>query len=133
LSGSSSPSPRSASARSGASGVVVDGGPSPEFEPIPGRLYSVGQIRFNVERHESKVCVSRDYMRWIVACPLHPRCQKKRGCGANQTAMHGDLEPIAYLLAWCDAASGFAPGTHVAHTPSAHDVAAAMPRARTLA
>ena len=38
------------------------------------------------------------YTRLIVECTFHDNCQRKRG--ANRTAMHGAIEPIAYLSAW---------------------------------
>ena len=38
------------------------------------------------------------YKRWLCKCAFHAKCVKKRTFEAN--TLHGDVEPIAYLLAW---------------------------------
>jgi hypothetical protein len=40
------------------------------------------------------------YVRWILRCPDHDHCFKKRSVSARTCARHGRLEPVAYLLAW---------------------------------
>ncbi|CAK0911592.1 unnamed protein product [Prorocentrum cordatum] len=37
---------------------------------------------------------------WMLKCPRHPRCFKKRHVTERSTAKHGDIEPLAYLHAW---------------------------------
>ena len=53
------------------------------------------------------------YRRYTVICPCDTHradqkvCQKRRTCGPNQCANRGELEPIAYLGAWLQAAPRF--------------------------
>ena len=40
------------------------------------------------------------YSRYIITCTHHWGCEKKRGCGIEQTKNFGPWEPIAYLAVW---------------------------------
>ena len=38
------------------------------------------------------------YRRWILECTHHDSCSRKRS--VTLTSIHGDVEPIAFLVAW---------------------------------
>ena len=75
--------------------------------------------------HISKRPDKPNYVRFIIRCPMHPKCQKKRGLGPAQKARLGRFEPHAFVLAWRDDANLFEPGKHTRHRPCAASVAAA--------
>ena len=89
----------------------------------------VAGVTIRFENHVSKKNPAKSYRRFILACPYHAKCEKKRGCGARQTAMLGRFEPHAFLLAWLDHAHTCdGAGEHVPHRPSAKAVADAYMR-----
>ena len=46
------------------------------------------------------------YSNWMFSCPHHPECFRTRGCHSANTAVHGYLEPVAFLHAWRDTPPG---------------------------
>ncbi len=110
-----------------------------EVVPAPrGRRPSVADpflegVRVVVEQHEAPG--EREYYRrLVVRCPAcserhrevgRPACCKRRNCGPKTMAVHGELEPWAYLGVWLAAAGRLATRSeHQAFRPSRRDVAA---------
>ena len=64
----------------------------------------------------------RLYENWIMACPHHANCEKRRGLGPRNIAQFGPLEPLAFLMAWRDqhlGADSDAKGHNRSHPTSA--------------
>ena len=58
------------------------------------------------------------YTRLIVDCTFYDNCQRTRV--TNRTAMHGAIEPIAYLSAWSKLGSEFSKERHCARIVRGH-------------
>jgi hypothetical protein len=118
---SSSSSSASSLSALGDEGVVMD-------VALPAgvlRTIHIGDIVISPDKHVSKVSVVKDYLRLKVVCRLHPKCNKKRGVGFRQTAVLGELEPYAYLMAWCLAGGEYASArAHNLHRPIAAELQA---------
>jgi hypothetical protein len=83
----------------------------------------VGDYTITTDIHHSKVSRAKDHQRYIIKCLRHANCVKKRGMGAGQTGTLGELEPLAFLVAWASSAESFAlKAAHGRHRPSAIDV-----------
>jgi hypothetical protein len=89
------------------------------------RTITVGDIVIAPDKHVSKVALAKDFLRLKVVCRFHSKCSKRRGVGLRQTALLGDLEPYAYLVAWCAAAGEYGSArAHNLHRPLVAEVQA---------
>ena len=96
-SGSSSTSSSSSGDSSPDSAIVVGGARKKyTWYNLPGG----GKMRVDeyVQRRKKR----GRYTRWILCCPHHKKCVKKRSVSKATTARHGPLEPIGFLMAWRD-------------------------------
>ena len=80
--------------------------------------YEFDGVHIRRDDYESRSNPARSHRRLIIACGTHPRCYKRRGIGEAQCARFGLLEPIAFLLAWREAAVLAGPDRHVGHRPT---------------
>lgn len=81
------------------------------FRPL---VLSCGLVDFYSHEHW------RNYSNWLLRCPHHPNCMKKRVVSDRSTALHGRVEPLAFLCAWRDVAldPGASAKTHNSTLPS---------------
>jgi hypothetical protein len=81
---------------SASSGFVVAGRPHTEWIVLPGG----GKLR--LDDYVQKSGAKQKYKRWILSCPHHAKCEKKRSVSTNHMKAFGPLEPIAMLMVWRD-------------------------------
>jgi len=60
----------------------------------------------------------RQYHRLLIHCTAHDGCRTQREISVQTCRALGDLEPMAFLGAWIEAAGGFTTaGAHARHRP----------------
>ena len=115
-SSSSSSSSSDERADDGADGLVLDC--APDADPVL-RDMVVADIRIKYDVHFSRTDAAKNYERYVIGCPFHRGCEKKRACGRAQTATLGVYEPHSFLLAWRADAEAFPDAkAHVRHRPT---------------
>ena len=61
----------------------------------------------------------RPYCRYVVQCPYHRRCNKRRNAHASQTSNFGFQEPYGFLAAWLKLGPSFGTAReHIVAVPS---------------
>jgi len=104
--GGGSASTSAAGSGGGAVDGIIMGSGDDEGQPILEReAYdfqpAIGDAKIVCHRYTHPVLLTT-YTNWILKCPRHHRCYKKRLILPNHTKTYGDLEPVAYLHAWID-------------------------------
>ena len=97
---------------------------APDADPVL-RDMVVADIRIKYDVHISRTDAAKNYARFVIGCPFHRGCEKKRACGMAQTATLGIYEPHSFLLPWrADAEGGrfLDAKAHVRHRPTEDSV-----------
>ena len=103
------------SSSSNEDGYVAEGAP-----PVPKapKNWTFGEISIRRDDFDHATDPTRSHRRLLVQCLVHPGCSKRRGVGPGQCSRLGELEPYAFLVAWCEDAALAGEDLHSRHKPT---------------